>query len=243
VEESRDTRGTPGRRNVEERLSVAEEAIGHHFADRTLLRTALTHPSFNEDRKGEADYERLEFLGDAVIGLVTADILYERFPEQGEGGLTRLKIGAVSGTVLSEAAQALGLADAILLGESERGTRGRGLSSALENVFEALTAALYLDAGFDAAREFVLRALGPYIGEDLEVPRHPKNDLQELLQARGFAPVYRLIAEEGPPHDRTFVAAVDLEGNEIGRGSGRSKREAETRAAEHALAHLALPTE
>jgi len=244
-------------RTDEERLAIAEAALGHAFTNRALLRRALTHPSFKEgspraaqDKKPREsalsgrtnDYERLEFLGDAVISLVVADELYARFPHVREGGLTKLKIGAVSGRSLSAAAEELGLADALFLGESERGTGGRGLTSALENSFEALVAALYLDAGFDAARAFVSRALGAHIGEHTTVPGHPKSDLQEYFQARGSTLSYRLVAEEGPPHDRSFTVTVSVGGEELGTGVGRSKKEAEMRAAAEAIERLGIPT-
>lgn len=234
----RATGAVDGQLTDEARLAIAEKATGHSFQDRSLLRKALTHPSFKEDQRSEADYERLEFLGDAVITLVVAEELYRRFPQEREGDLTKLKIGAVSGVALSAAALELGLADALFLGESERGTHGRGLASALENVFEALVAALYLDAGFGVARDFVARALGAHIGEYTAIPGHPKSDLQELLQARGAIPEYRLVAQEGPPHHRTFTTVVLVDGDEVGRGEGRSKKEAEMRAAEQAFTRL-----
>ena len=223
----------------ETRLAIAEAATRHTFTDRSLLRRALTHPSFKEDQRSETDYERLEFLGDAVISLVVAEELFARFPDEREGGLTKLKIGAVSGHALSAAAEEHGLADALFLGESERGTGGRGLTSALENAFEALVAALYLDGGFDTAREFVSRALGGHIGEHAAVLGHPKSELQEYLQARGRTPHYRVVAEEGPPHNRTFTTVVQVDGEEVGRGVGRSKKEAEMRAARQAVERLA----
>ena len=251
----------------EARLAIAEGATDHVFSDRSLLRLALTHPSVNDDilkgrssarkratstgaggadaaqqgeeRVAEAHYERLEFLGDAFISLVVTEELYERFPDLREGDLTKLKTGAVSGPSLSEAASELGLADALFLGESVRGAGGRGLSSALENGFEALVAALYLDAGFEVARAFVSRTLGAHIGEHAAVPAHPKSELQELLQMRGNVPTYRLVSEEGPPHDRTFTVLVELDGRELGRGIGRSKKKAEMRAAAAAIEHLA----
>jgi ribonuclease-3 len=250
----------------EERFALAEAATRHTFADKSLLRRALTHPSYKDQtapratRKAAAragrtaeptqpaadipakadDYERLEFLGDAVISLVVAHELFVRFPDSPEGTLTKLKIGAVSGHALREAARDMGLADALFIGESERGTGGRGLASALENAFEALVAALYLDGGYEVARAFTLRALGEHIGQDVPVPAHPKSDLQEYLQARGNAPVYRLTAVHGPPHDRTFTAVVLIDGEESGTGVGRSKKEAEMRAAAEAIRRLGI---
>lgn len=225
---------------VDERLAIAETALNHRFRDRSLLRSALTHPSFNEDHKGEVDdYERLEFLGDAVIALVVAEELFARFPHEREGGLTKLKVAAVHGATLAGAARDLGLQDAIFLGESVLASGGRGVTSALENVFEALVAALYLDAGFDTARSFIRRTLGAHIGEHARAPRHPRVELQELLQSRGMMPTFHLLAEEGPPHDRSFTVAVELDGEIMGRGSGRTKRQAEKSAAEEALRRLA----
>src|SRR5664279_1948543 len=147
-------------------LAVAERATDHRFTNRELLRRALTHPSAVEDRDPDAYYERLEFLGDSVLGFVIAEEIYRRFPAMPEGGMTRIRVSVVSGTTLGRVAGELGLAEAIVFGESERGTGGRGLSSALENVYEALTAALYLDAGLDAARAWVLSTLGSRILED-----------------------------------------------------------------------------
>jgi ribonuclease-3 len=223
----------------ESRLAAVEAACDHAFADRDLLRRALTHPSYLDGTVSDPGYERLEFLGDAVISLVIAEELYARFPDLREGALTKLKIGAVSGTALASAAEELGLADALYFGESERHTGGRGLASALENVFEALTAAVYLDGGYAPAHSFVARTLGQHIGEHTAVPGHPKADLQELVQARGLAPTYRVSAEQGPPHNRTFTTEVEVDGVVLGEGQGRSKKEAEMRAAAAALERLA----
>jgi len=220
-------------------LAVAEQATGHKFSDRELLRRALTHPSAVEDRDPDAYYERLEFLGDSILGFIVAEEIYRRFPDMPEGGMTRIRVSVVAGTVLGRVAADLGLADAIVFGESERGTGGRGMSSALENVYEALTAALYLDAGLDAARAWVLRTVGPLItARAAENPENPKSALQELTQAHGDAPAYRVISQNGPPHQRTFTAAVEVGGKVLGEGTGHSKKEAEAAAAEAALAHL-----
>ncbi|MDR3686853.1 MAG: ribonuclease III [Coriobacteriia bacterium] len=220
-------------------LAVAERATNHKFKDRELLRRALTHPSAVEDRNPDAYYERLEFLGDSVLGFVIAEEIYRRFPAMPEGGMTRIRVSVVSGTTLGRVAGELGLAEAIVFGESERGTGGRGMSSALENVYEALTAALYLDAGLDAAREWILRSVGPLIAEEAaDSPENPKSALQELTQAHGDAPTYRVISQDGPPHQRVFTAAVEVGGKILGEGSGHSKKEAEAAAAEAALKRL-----
>ncbi|NTW27899.1 MAG: ribonuclease III [Coriobacteriia bacterium] len=213
--------------------------MGHRFSDRDLLLRALTHPSAIEAKDPGAYYERLEFLGDSVVGFVIAEEVFRRYPDMPEGGMTRIKISAVAGTTLSEVAADLGLGGALIVGDSERGTGGRGLVSALENVYEALVAALYLDAGLPAAREWVLATLGSRISEDAaSTPENPKSLLQEITQARGLAPTYRLIAEDGPPHARTFTCAVEMEGIVVGQGSGRTKKDAEAAAASAALERL-----
>jgi len=217
-------------------MALAESVLGHRFADRDLLRRALTHPSAVEAKDPSVYYERLEFLGDSILGFVIAENLFMRFPDMPEGGMTRVKVSVVAGSVLSEVAEKLGLADALILGESERGTGRRGLASALENTYEALIAALYLDAGLSAARSWVMATLGDLISEEAAfVPENPKSLLQELAQAKGLAVTYRVESEEGPPHDRVFTSVAEVAGAEAGRGTGRSKKEAEAAAARAAL--------
>ncbi len=228
----------PTVRNDETAMARAEDILGRTFADRELLRLALTHPSAVENGV-EGFYERLEFLGDSVLGFIIAEETFRRFPTMREGGMTRIKVSLVAGAVLSSVARDLGLAEALIVGESERGTGGRGLTSALENTYEALTAALYLDAGLEVAREWVLSTLGPLITEDVaNAPENPKSMLQEVVQAVGKCATYRTTAEDGPPHDRTFTVAVDVDGEELGTGTGRTKREAEALAAAAALTRL-----
>ena len=233
---------TPKAKEARDAIAIAERALGHRFADRELVRRALTHPSAVEDRDPDAYYERLEFLGDSVLGYLISEEIYRRFPSMSEGGMTRIKVSIVSGATLARVASDLGLADAIIVGQSERGTGGRGLSSALENVYEALTAALYLDAGVRAARKWVLATLGPLISYDVAAsPENPKSALQELTQAKGETPKYRVVSQEGPPHNRTFTCVVEVDGQPVGEGSGRTKKEAEAAAAEAALERLQQP--
>jgi ribonuclease-3 len=223
----------------EDAVAVAQRVTGHTFGDPELVRRALTHPSAVESRDPDAYYERLEFLGDSVLGLIIAEEIYRRFPDMPEGGMTRIKVSVVAGTVLARVSADLGLADAIIFGDSERGTGGRGLSSALENVYEALTGALYLDGGIELARQWVQQTLCPLITEQAaESPENPKSALQEFTQAHGEAPVYHVVGHEGPPHARTFTAVVEIGGKQHGEGSGHSKKEAEAAAAEAALASL-----
>ena len=227
------------------RVVEAERICGHHFSDESLVVSALTHPSAAEGKSHAASYERLEFLGDSVLGAIVARDLFLRFPEMDEGSLTQAKISLVSGKMLSTVAERLGLAPLILMGESERGTGARGMHSALENVYEALVGALYLDAGYDAAHEFVMRTLGPEVSPALaEKPISPKSRLQEITQREWHCgPEYKLVAEEGPAHDPTFTSVVMVEGRRIGRGSGSSKKSSESSAAVDALVRLGYADE
>ena len=225
--------------SIPERLDRAEEVLGHRFADRDLLQRALTHPSAGDVRDPSSYYERLEFLGDSVIGFVISVEIFKRYPLLPEGGLTRIKASVVAGSVMADVASRLQLGDALIIGDSEIGTGGRGLTSALENAFEALTAALYLDAGLAAATEWILATLGPLISEEAaQSLSNPKSALQELMQTHGNTPVYRVLGHEGPPHDRTFTVAVEVAGTVLGEGVGRSKKEAEAAAAAAAIAVL-----
>ncbi len=222
-----------------ERLEAAQQIIGHRFTDLSLLDAALTHPSFAEESSGSVGYERLEFLGDAVLGLVVVEECYRRYPDLAEGIMTKIKIAVVSGTTLTATAERLGLASLLLLGAGERRNAGRGRASALENAFEAVVAAIYLDAGYDAAREFVLRTLGERIVPGAAIDEeHPKSALFELVQANGRHAVFSIDGCEGPPHDRLFAASVTVDGELMGSGTGRTKKEAEMNAAASALEHL-----
>lgn len=167
---------------LSQRLARAQEILGHEFNNKVLLRAALTHPSAVEGQPVSASYERLEFLGDSILGAVVARSLFESYPEFDEGKLTRLKVSLVSGATLSEVSHELGIDDIIIFGASETGTGARGLHSALENVYESLVGALYLDAGWDAAAEFIHRTLKPHLAsERAEHPANPKSFLQECV--------------------------------------------------------------
>jgi ribonuclease-3 len=221
------------------RIERAEQILNYTFDDKSLLLCALTHPSAAEVDPVHDSYERLEFLGDSLLGAFIALTIYDLFPDLDEGGLTRIKVSLVSGGMLSQRAEELGFSDLIIFGSSERGTGKRGLSSALENIFEALTAAIALDGGMDAARGWVMRSLGDYISSDIaSEPANPKSMLQEILQEGRITPTYELIDTAGPPHARTFFCNVLAEGTIIGTGSGHSKKDAEAQAAAQALDNL-----
>lgn len=222
-----------------EKLERAEEILGYTFKEKQFILSAITHPSATEGRSVRYSYERLEFLGDSVLGAIVADAAFERFHELDEGGLTRIKVALVSGASLSDVASGLGFADIIVFGSSETGTGKRGLHSALENVYEAVVAALYLDGGTDVARDFIYRTLIPRMSEELALePENPKSALQEKLQEDGITPTYKLVETQGPPHDRTFVAQVYAGDQGLARGTGRTKKEAESQAAKSTLARL-----
>ncbi len=223
-----------------DKIAKAEEILGYEFEDKPLLGAAITHPSALDKEKTLYDYERLEFLGDSILGAITAMFLFKQYRDLDEGGLTRIKVSLVSGKSLSRVAQDEGIADCIIFGESETGTDKRGLSSALENVYESLVAALYLDGGMDAAYAWVSRSLLTHADRKLaSVPESPKSSLQELLQNDGKQPHYEIVSFDGPPHDRTFFAQVFVDDDMIGEGSGKSKKQAEAAAAQAALETLA----
>ena len=168
-----------------------------------------------------------------------ATIAFDRFHDLDEGGLTRIKVALVSGASLSDVAERLGFADVIVFGSSETGTGRRGLHSALENVYEAVGAALFLDGGIEAAEGFVRATLIPRMSADMaREPENPKSALQEKLQEDGIPPTYKLVETQGPPHDRTFVAQVFAGSQGLARGTGRTKKEAESQAAKSTLARL-----
>jgi ribonuclease-3 len=229
---------------VERRLASAQASLGVVFRDRTLLRTALTHPSWAIENDTRAEYERLEFLGDSVLGFLVAEHLYRKMPDEPEGVLARLRAEVVSGTALAEAAAAAGLDDAVLLGKGAAAEGSRRLASVRADVLEALIGAVYLDRGLRAARGVVERLVLP-----LALPRalagatrDPKGLLQEhtMAAAAGELPVYELVSEAGPPHERRFEVEVLVGGEVVGRGLGPSKKLAEKAAAAEAVKGLGI---
>ena len=222
-----------------EKLDAMQDILQYRFNSESLLLAAITHPSATEGRSVKYSYERLEFLGDSILGAIVATLAFHEYHEIDEGGLTRIKVALVSGSSLSDVASHLGFADCIVFGLSEAGTGRRGLHSALENVYEATVAALYLDGGLDAAVTFVKRTLIPRMSIDMaREPENPKSALPEKLQEDGITPTYKLIDTQGPPHDRTFVAQVFAGDKGLAQGTGRTKKEAESQAARTTLERL-----
>ncbi len=216
-------------------------AIGYDFHQPALLRQALTHPSATHGRHGaESDnYERLEFLGDRVLGLIVADCLLARVPAESEGSLARRLAALVRRETLAEVAGEIGLGDHLILGPGEVEAGSHENASLLADACEAVIGALYLDAGLEAARAFVVARWTPHLEADLTPPQDAKTALQEWAQGRGLPlPEYREVAREGPPHEPVFTVEVEVREHPPAIGRGLSKRLAEQAAAESLLAHL-----
>jgi ribonuclease III len=226
-------------------LATLEETLGHRFAQKDLLIEALTHPSAVRRRGiSKRGYERLEFLGDRVLGLIVAELLWRRFPDEAEGEMTRRHAHLVRREALAEVAQALDLGARLIVSKGEESAGVRKNKSVLADSCEAVIAALYLDGGFDAARPFIEQRWEKRLAEVVSLPRDPKTALQEYVQGRGFPlPAYRIVSTEGPAHKRRFTVAVKVEGldNAAASASGSSKRGAEIAAAAAALTALGRP--
>lgn len=223
-----------------DQLAALADRLGHRFADLALLRHALSHRSWCAEHPGTSSNERLEFLGDAVLGWLVADLVYQRFADQGEGRLTEVRKGVVNATALAEVAAVLRIGDALLLGKGEAAGGGGSKPSILSDALEAVLGAIYLDGGAEAARTFVTTWILPRI--DAVAAGSGYIDHKTLLQeltSRMFesAPVY-LLTERGPDHAKVFNARVIVADVERGHGEGRSKKLAEQSAAREALAAL-----
>lgn len=223
---------------MEERtLQELEERVGYSFRDEGLLKQAMTHSSFtNEQRINRAgDYERLEFLGDAVLELVSSEFLFKLHPELSEGELTKLRASMVCEPSLAFCARDLELGRFIRMGKGEENTGGRERESITSDAMEALIGAIYLDGGMDSAREFIDRFILSDL-EDKQLFYDSKSNLQELIQGKlkkEFG--YELLEESGPEHDKTFRVLVQMEGERLGEGVGKTKKAAEQQAAYKAL--------
>lgn len=219
--------------------------MGYQFQDQSLLRLALTHPSVaHEQGIGMQHNQRLEFLGDAVLQLVLTAELYAKFPSVDEGPLTKARAQMVNRRTLAEQGRRLSLGQHLVMSRGEELNRGRERPSAMADAFEAVLGAIFLDGGFEVASQFILAQFRTHFGELEVIPNldNPKGELQEMLQARSPEPVqYELASVSGPDHDRLFECAVFYRGQELGRGLGKSKKEAESKAALKALSALRQP--
>lgn len=218
-------------------MTDIETRLQYSFGSPELLDKALTHRSYLNQNRGAGDNERLEFLGDSVISLIVCDYLYRKFEELQEDQLSKFKSSIVSQRNLSAWARSIDLGASVKLSDSERTSGGYDKDSIIAGCFESVIGAVFIDGGFAAAGAIVRRFLEDQRLEDLE--NDSKSGLQEIAQAR-FAtlPIYRIIKEDGPAHEKIFEVEVDIKGNVYGRGAGRSKKEAQKNAAEDALGNL-----
>lgn len=218
---------------MNEQLKELEEKISYHFQDKHLLAQALTHSSYANEHRLDHNHcnERLEFLGDAVLEIVTSDFLYHKYTEKPEGDLTKIRASIVCEPTLAYCAEAINLGSYLFLGKGEDATGGRNRNSVVSDAMEAVIGAIYLDGGFASAKEFVHR----FIMTDIEHKKlfyDSKTILQEMVQSQGEEPlVYELLGEKGPDHNKTFEVRALIGTEEIGRGTGRTKKAAEAMAA------------
>jgi ribonuclease-3 len=219
-----------------ERYGEIEEALGYAFSEREWLERALTHRSVHG--KGvKSDYERLEFLGDAVFDLAVAHLLLDRHPDAKEGDLSKMRAALVNTSSLAEIARSLSLGKFVRLSRGELASGGSERASILADVLEAVLGAVYREGGYDTARACIERLLGDQLVN--VTPRDPKTELQEALHASGSeAPVYRLECVEGPEHAPVFISVVEVDGQIVGRGRGATKKASQQAAAEEALLRL-----
>ena len=222
---------------VSRQVAAFQERLGHRFADPALLLEALTHPSLSSE--GRASNQRLEFLGDRVLNLAIAEALYESYPDAAEGDLAPRYNALVRKETCADIARAVDLGEALRVGRGEMIKGGRKRDAGLGDAMEAVIAAVYLDAGFGAARALVRRLWGDRIATVEGAARNVKSALQEWAQGRGMPPPdYRLLSTEGPPHDAVFTVEARLQTGDSARAAGKSKRAAEQAAAAELLARM-----
>ena len=222
-------------------FNTFQQGLGLQFNDPELLRQAFTHRSYLNEHRGEVagHNERLEFLGDAVLELISTHFLYDKYPQKPEGELTAYRASLVNAVTCAEIAHEIGMNDFLLLSRGEAKDTGRARNILLANAFEALVGAIYLDQGYDAAKEFITKHLFPKIDAIVreKLWQDAKSALQEKAQeSEGVTPSYAVVRETGPDHDKHFIVGVYIKDNLVAEGSGKSKQEAEQSAAREALA-------
>ena len=225
---------------IRESIRAFEEKIGYEFKDKTYIQTALTHSSFANEHKEFNYNERLEFLGDSVLGLVVSDYLFRARNDLPEGKLTRLRANVVCEESLSAVARKINLGDHLFLGKGEKASGGSNRDSILADATEAVIAAIYLDGGFDQAKDFILSNLRDTIAKNIDgnIFRDYKTILQEIIQGNNGKISYKLVGESGPDHDKEFEMQVKCGQDTIGIGKGKNKKEAEKEAARDALVKM-----
>lgn len=225
---------------IKESIRAFEEKIGYEFKDKTYIQTALTHSSFANEHKEFNYNERLEFLGDSVLGLVVSDYLFRARNDLPEGKLTRLRANVVCEESLSALARKINLGDHLFLGKGEKASGGSDRDSILADATEAVIAAIYLDGGFDQAKDFILSNLRDTIAKNIDgnIFRDYKTILQEIIQGNNGKISYKLVGESGPDHNKEFEMQVKCGQETIGIGKGKNKKEAEKEAARDALVKM-----
>ena len=225
---------------IRESIRAFEEKIGYEFRDKTYIQTALTHSSFANEHKEFNYNERLEFLGDSVLGLVVSDYLFRARNDLPEGKLTRLRANVVCEESLSVVARKINLGDHLFLGKGEKTSGGSDRDSILADATEAVIAAIYLDGGFDQAKDFILSNLRDTIAKNIDgnIFRDYKTILQEIIQGNNGKISYKLVGESGPDHNKEFEMQVKCGQDTIGIGKGKNKKEAEKEAARDALVKM-----
>lgn len=219
-------------------LENLQNDIRYTFKDQNILITALTHRSSLNDPNIKESYERLEFLGDAILEMLISSFLFNKYPDKMEGYLTAARSAIVRTETLSQIAKTFNLGSHIRISKGEESTGGRNNPSTLEDVTESLIGAIYIDGGLEAASDFFNRFIVPQADQivDENKLKDAKSSLQEIVQARGLTtPLYQIIKEMGPDHDKTFKTAVIVDGRQIATGIGKSKQEAEQKAAQKAI--------
>lgn len=223
-------------------LSVVESQLGYEFQNKKLLKQAFIHRSYFNEHRGDVEEhnERLEFLGDSILGLLISDYLYHHLPTQAEGELSRLRAHLVEASCCAKLLQQINLSEFVQLGRGERMNEGRGRETILADLFEAILGAIYLDGGMGSAQKFFW---GHFQNEIEGILAHPvrnwKAELQDLSQKKyQRPPTYKVLREEGPDHSKVFVVTAFLGEEEVGQGKGSSKKEAEQAAAEDAIRRL-----
>jgi len=230
--------------DLQQALPIIEQRIGYAFKDKALLTLAFIHRSFvNENRHvAKTHNERLEFLGDAILGVIISDFIYFHFPQHSEGKLSNFRALLVGGSACALYLKKMHLECFLMVGRGESTNRGRGRNTLIANLFEALIGAIYVDGGVEEARSFFFKNFYEEVVQILEKPEcNWKAELQDFCQKRyQQLPGYSLVHEEGPEHAKLFFVEVKLAGNPLGRGRGRSKKEAEQMAAKGAMDSLKL---
>lgn len=212
-----------------------EEKLGYSFKDESLLELALTHSSYANENKLKKNNERFEFLGDSVLGFVTAEYLFTEFKNRPEGEMTKLRAAVVCEKSLFKFAEQIDLGKYIFLGRGEDSTGGRNRPSVVSDAFEAVVAAIYLDGGMEAVKPYILRFIKEAVKRETSFKDNKSLLQEEIQKVKGNSLLYEEIGSEGPDHDKTFVFRVKLNGEVIGEGKGKSKKEAEQNAAGIAL--------